>query len=78
MGVQIPHGNGQFLGEGASHCKVYGTCVKTVQPIKMPFLVVGSDRPRNHKLDGGPGSPHGKGQFWGKGVPIVKYKDFLP
>jgi len=22
--------------------------------------------------------PHGKGQFWGKGVPIVKYKEFLP
>jgi len=22
--------------------------------------------------------PHGKGQFWGKGLPIVKYRDFLP
>ena len=21
---------------------------------------------------------HGKGQFWGKGVPVVKYRDFLP
>jgi len=21
--------------------------------------------------------PHGKGQFWEKGVPIVKYRDFL-
>ena len=25
-------------------------------------------------LDGVPG-PHGKGQFWGKGAPIVEYRD---
>jgi len=28
--------------------------------------------PRNHVLDGVQ-IPHGKGQFWGKGAPIVKY-----
>jgi len=28
--------------------------------------------------DGGPDSPHGKGQFWWIGAPIVKYRDLLP
>jgi len=32
--------------------------------------------PRNHVLDGVQ-MPNGKGQFWGKGAPIVKYRDFL-
>jgi len=31
--------------------------------------------PRNDVLDGDP-DPHGKGQFGGKGAPIVKYRDF--
>jgi len=32
---------------------------------------------RNHGLDGVQ-IPYGKGQFWGKGAPTVKYRDFLP
>jgi len=34
--------------------------------------------PRNHKLRWGSRSPYGKGQFWKKEAPIVKYRDFLP
>jgi len=33
-----------------------------------------------HALQVGPslsGHPYGKGRFWGKGAPIVKYMDFL-
>jgi len=33
--------------------------------------------PSNHVLDGVQ-IPHGKGQFWVKGAPIVKYRDSLP
>ena len=43
----------------------------------MPFglrTVVG---PRNHALDWS-SYRHEKGQFWGKGEPIVKYRDILP
>jgi len=71
-GVQIPHGKGQiFWGEWASHC---GT---TAEPIGMPFGLWATMGPRNRVLHGVQ-IPHGKWQFWGKGSPIVKYKDFLP
>jgi len=50
---------------------------KTTEPIKMPFGLRTWVGPRNHVLDGAR-SPHGKGQFWGKGALTVKYKDFLP
>jgi len=36
-----------------------------------------SGGPGNHALDG-VDIPHGKGQFWGKWAPNVKYRDFLP
>ena len=51
-------GRGNFEGEVASHCKVYGQsaviCAKTAKPVEMPFgLWFRMDR-RNHVLDGGP------------------------
>ena len=48
---------------------------KTAEPIEMPFGLRTRVGPGNHVLDGGPDPPHGKGQFWGKGAPIVKYRD---
>jgi len=46
----------------------------------MTFVLWARMGPRNMVLDGGPDRqiPHEKGQFWGKRLPIVKYKDFLP
>jgi len=38
---------------------------------------VGSDGSKESCLTWDP-DPRGKGQFWGKGSPIVKYRDFLP
>jgi len=63
---------------------VFGLCVtlvspaKTAEPIEMSFGLRTQVGPRNRVLDGGSTSPHGKGQFWGKGQPIVKYRDTLP
>jgi len=63
---------------------VFGLCVtlvnpaKTAKPIEMLFGLRTQVGPRNRVLDGGSTSPHGKGQFWGKGQPIVKYRDTLP
>jgi len=80
MEVQIPRGKGQFLGKGA-YCKVQGnfavTCAKAAEPIEMPFGLWARSGSRNHELDGVQ-IPHEKGQFWGKGSPIVKYRNFLP
>ena len=45
--------------------------------IEMPFGLWAWMGPRNHVLDG-VHIPHWKGQFWRKGAPIVKYRDFLP
>jgi len=39
--------------------------------------IVGSDWPKESWVRWGSKSPW-KGQFWGKGAPIVKYRDFLP
>jgi len=43
----------------------------------MPFWLWASMGPSNNVLDGVQ-IPHGKGQFWGKGMPNVKYSDCLP
>ena len=51
-------------------------CAKMAEAIEMPFGLSARMGPRNRAVDGGP-DPHGKGQFWGKGVPIVKYRDTL-
>ena len=59
MGVQIPSWEGAFLREEMSvPLQSIGTlcspCVKTAEPIEMPFgLLAGMGR-RNHVLDGGP------------------------
>ena len=42
----------------------------------MPFTLWARTGRRNHELDGSR-SPVIKGQFWGKGSSIVKYRDFL-
>jgi len=76
MGVQIPHGNEQILEEEwAYHCKVQGhstvVCGKTAEPIGMPFALWSPMGPGNRVLHGVQ-IPRGKGQFLGKGSPIVK------
>ena len=43
----------------------------------MPFGLWSRDDPRNLELDEAQ-ILHEKGQFWGKGTPVVKYRDFLP
>jgi len=53
---------------------VYG---KTAEPIEMPVALWVPMVPKNHKLDGVP-IAHENGQFLGKRLPIVKYRDFLP
>ena len=76
LGVQIPPRVGAILRKGAPIVKYRDTAVtyaKTAELIVMPFGLV----PRSHELDGGPDT-HDKGQFWKKGSPIPKYKDFLP
>jgi len=42
------------------------------EPVEMLFGLGVQIGPSNHKI------PYGKGQFWGKGAPTVKYRDFLP
>jgi len=54
------------------------TCEKTAEPIVMPFELSARFGSRNHELDMGVHIPHEKGQCWGKGLPMVKYRDFLP
>ena len=74
-----PMGRGNF-GERGAHCKVQEqsvvTCAKTAELIVILFGFSARSGSRNHELDGGP-DPHEKGQFWGKGSPIVKYRVFL-
>jgi len=78
-----PRGKGQFLGKGSPTVKYRDTLwsvvtyAKTDEPIVMPFGFSARSGSRNYELDGVQ-VPHEKGQFWGKGSPIVKYRDFLP
>jgi len=53
---------------------------KTAEPIEMPFGLWARMGPENHGIMCQMGFQilHGKGQFGGKGQPIVKYRDFLP
>ena len=54
MGVQIPHGNGNFEEGRAAYCKVYGhsavSCAKMAEPIEMPFGFRTGVGPRKHVL----------------------------
>ena len=43
---------------------------KTAEPIEMPFGLRTQVGPRNHVLDGDPGSPIGSGNFEGKKSPL--------
>jgi len=78
---QKSHGKGQcWGGNGRTIVKYRDTavnCAKAAEPIDMPFGFWTRMGPSNHVLDGGP-DPHGKGQFWWIGAPIVKHRDFLP
>jgi len=75
------HDNGQLWGQWAPIVKYRDTLLspvrKTAETTVMPFWLRTWTGPRNHKLDGVP-IPHEKRQFWGKGSPTVKYRDFLP
>ena len=57
-GPDLPMGRGNFFGERASHCKVWGystvICTKTAEPIELSFGLWAWMCPRNHVLDGGP------------------------
>ena len=54
-------GRGNFLGQGASHCKVqvHSTviCAKTAESIEMLFGLWAHMGRRNHVFDGGPHVP---------------------
>jgi len=52
-------------------------CGKTAEPTEMPLALWVRMAPKNHKLNGVP-IPYEKGQFWGKGSPVLKYRVFLP
>jgi len=52
-------------------------CAKTAEPTDMQFGLWAQMGPGNHVLDRVQ-SPIEKGQFWGKGSPVVNYRDFLP
>jgi len=56
-------GRGNFDGEKASHCKVWGhsavICVTSAEPIKMLFGLWARTGPRNHELDGVQGARMG-------------------
>ena len=51
---------------------------KTAEMIEMPFAigVADLDGPKESCVRWGP-DPHQKGQFSGKGLPTVKYRDLL-
>jgi len=67
----------------ASYCKVQGhsavICTKTAEPVEMPFGLWARIGPVNHVLDAGSEfrSPW-EGAILGNGLPIVKYREFLP
>jgi len=42
----------------------------------MPFGLWAWTGPRNHELDGGPDSPWRRGNFWGKGCPLLSMGTF--
>jgi len=78
-GPDTPMGKGNFEGERgvplqSGHYAVI--CAKTAEPIEMPFGLWARMGPRNHVLDGFQ-IHRGKGQFWWKGAPTVKYRDTL-
>jgi len=58
---------GNFEGEECPIVKYKDTVQSSVQKRLGAHRIV---------LDGS-SDPHAKGQFWGKGAPIVKYRDFL-
>jgi len=68
-------------GKDGSYCKVQGhsavICAKTTEPIEISLGLWALMDQRNHVLDGSSG-PMGRGSFFGKGAPIVKYRDFVP
>jgi len=82
LGSKSPIGRGNFEGrKGHPIVKYRGysavTHAKTAEPIVMPFQLIAWNYPKNCEL-GEVQIPHDKGQFWGKGSLIVKYRDFLP
>jgi len=56
----LPMGRGNFFGERASHCKVWGystvICTKTAEPIDMPFELWARMGPRNRVRRGSRGA----------------------
>jgi len=74
MGVQIPHGKGQFLGKEVPIVKYRDTLrsrAKTGEPIEMPFGLWPRNGLRKHELDGVQ-IPREKGQFSGERVAHCK------
>ena len=81
MGVQIPFGKTQFWGGGkgrpiVKYRDTLQSCAKTAEAVVMP-LDCGLGLAQGIMNLMGSRSPHDKRQFWGKRLPIVKYRDFL-
>jgi len=73
-GSRSPMGRGNFEGERGVPLQSIGTLCshlsKNGTTNRDAVWVVGSDGPKKSRVRWGP-DPHGKGQFWGKGAPIV-------
>jgi len=80
MGVLLPHGKGNFR-EGAPVVKYRDTLRSPVRKWLNRlscFFDCDLGMAQGIMNEMGVQIPHGKGQFWGKGSPIIKYRDFLP
>jgi len=69
-----------ILGERAANVKsgtLWGHLCENSWTDRDAVWTACSDWPKKSRIRWGP-DPHKKGQFWGKGSPIVKYRDFLP
>jgi len=76
-GGSDPPWEGAVLGKWAPIVNYRDTAVTCVRMHPHAVWIVSQNGPRNHELHGVQ-IPHEKGQFWRKGSPIVKYRDFLP
>jgi len=79
MELQIPHEKGKFWGKGQAIVKYRDSLQSPVWngwTDHDAVWIVGSEWPKESWVRWGQ-IPHLKWQFWGKGSPTVKYRDFL-
>jgi len=62
-----------FPIDNALYSIAFGTHTKTAEPIEMPFAMITRVGRRYRVLDGGPGSPKGRGNFGGNVKSIITW-----